>query len=77
MDVTRVRLILFTAVAWFNAQLPAQSAESVARAPMPTVARIHWLGMNQLSHETNAAHFMTIWNLPESARLEAHAVRQR
>ena len=37
---------------------------------MPIVARVHWSGMNRLSGGTNAAALMTIWNLPESRRLE-------
>ena len=37
---------------------------------MPIVARVHWSGMKQLSGGTNAASLMTIWNLPESRRLE-------
>jgi hypothetical protein len=37
---------------------------------MRTIARIHWLGMKQLSSEANAAHLVAIWNLPESRRLE-------
>ena len=36
--------------------------------------RIHWLGKKRLATETNAANFMTIWNLPESDRLEAQTL---
>ncbi|HKW31092.1 MAG TPA: hypothetical protein VJT54_17340, partial [Verrucomicrobiae bacterium] len=39
-------------------------------APLPTVARVHWLGIKQLSGEPDAAAWMAIWNLPESGRLE-------
>ncbi|HWX21603.1 MAG TPA: hypothetical protein VN578_17000 [Candidatus Binatia bacterium] len=35
-----------------------------------TVARIHSLGKTRLAADTNAAYFMTIWNLPESAKLQ-------
>src|SRR6266567_8220360 len=36
----------------------------------PVIARLHWLGKKRISAETNAAYFMTIWNLPESKKLE-------
>jgi hypothetical protein len=45
-----------------NSQLPAP------------IARLHWLGKKQLAAETNATNFMAIWNLPESARLEAQTL---
>lgn len=38
------------------------------------LVRIHWLGKKRLAADTNAAYFMTIWNLPESARLEAQTL---
>src|SRR5215204_5970496 len=38
------------------------------------VGRVHWLGKKRLSGETNAAYLMSIWNLPESARLEAQTL---
>lgn len=34
------------------------------------VARIHWVGMKQLAAETNAASFLKVWNLPETAKLQ-------
>src|SRR5690242_16438104 len=39
--------------------------------PAETIARLHWLGKKGLQGETNAAFFMSIWGLPESAKLEA------
>jgi hypothetical protein len=45
-----------------------------AGPPVETVARIHWLGMKQLAADTNAAYFISIWNLPESARLETETL---
>jgi hypothetical protein len=40
-------------------------------APIPeTLARVHWIGKKRIAADTNSAHLMTIWNLPESARLE-------
>src|ERR1043166_7566659 len=38
------------------------------------VARVHWLGKKRLAAEPNAAYFMTLWNLPESAALEAQTL---
>lgn len=35
-----------------------------------TSSRLHWLGRRQIGAEKNAARFMALWNLPESARLE-------
>lgn len=34
------------------------------------IARFHWLGKSRLAGETNAARFMSIWNMPESTALE-------
>ena len=34
------------------------------------IARFHWIGKNRLAMETNAARFMSIWNMPESVALE-------
>jgi hypothetical protein len=45
------------------------------RAPvLETVARLHWLGKKRLEGETNAAFFMSIWDLPESSKLEAQTL---
>jgi hypothetical protein len=49
---------------------PSPPAPPATAAPLETVARIHWLGMKRLAAETNAAHFMEVWSLPESAKLE-------
>ena len=38
--------------------------------PAEIVARVHWIGMKQLAAETNAASFLRMWNLPETAKLE-------
>lgn len=47
-------------------------------APAParaeTIARIHWLGKKRLTAETNAAYFISLLNLPESAKLEAQTL---
>lgn len=51
-----------------NSQLPASSSET---AP---ILKFHWLGKQRLATEANATNFMAIWNLPESARLEAQTL---
>jgi len=38
--------------------------------PFETVGRLHWLGKARLAADTNAAHFLAIWNLPEAGRLQ-------
>ena len=46
-----------------------------SKAAVPeTVARLHWLGKKRLEGETNAAFFMSIWDMPESAKLEAQTL---
>jgi hypothetical protein len=41
-----------------------------------TVAQIHWLGLKQISADSDAAHFLSIWNLPETAAWEAQALEK-
>ncbi len=41
-----------------------------------TVARLHWLGKKRLAAESNATNFMDLWNLPESAKLEAQTLEK-
>ena len=53
-------------------------AGAAGRQPLPLksqpaaeiIARVHWIGMKQLAAETNAASFLRMWNLPETAKLE-------
>ncbi|MGO8674692.1 MAG: hypothetical protein ACLQVX_02330 [Limisphaerales bacterium] len=47
-------------------QLPATSVR--------TLGRLHWLGKNGLAAQTNAAGLMTVWNLPQSAKIEAQTL---
>jgi hypothetical protein len=59
-----------------------KSTEPTAGAPAESeignqkseIFRLHWLGKKQLAADTNAAHFLSIWNLPESARLETQTL---
>jgi hypothetical protein len=54
-------------------QASAQSTLPQA-SPLDTIARVHWLGIKRLATETNADYFMSIWNLPETAKLEAQTL---
>src|SRR2546426_405903 len=38
------------------------------------IARVHWVGMQRLSAETNAAGFMAIWMMPETLSLKAQTL---
>src|SRR2546425_10226777 len=52
-----------------------QAAKSSPDSPVPSsLARIHWLGKKRIAAETNSVGFMKIWNLPESAKLEAQTL---
>ena len=51
-----------------SASPPAQNLP--APSSVQVIARIHWLGIKQLSNETNAARFMGFWNIPQSQQLE-------
>jgi hypothetical protein len=54
---------------------PVAPQESTASAESPElVARVHWLGKQRLGAEANAASLMGIWNLAESAELEAQVL---
>ncbi len=77
MHMRRIRFSLFAAFVLLAGCRGAKSTESAPPdqppalpVPAQTVARVHWLGMNQISGKSNTAHLMAIWNLPESRRLE-------
>jgi hypothetical protein len=55
-------------------QNPPAQAASQPTAKLETVARIHWLGKKRIAAETNSASFMSIWNMPESQKLEAQTL---
>lgn len=52
---------------------PPPDATPTAQPSTP-VLRFHWLGKKRLATEANATNFMAIWNLPESAKLEAQTL---
>jgi len=47
----------------------AASNDPAAIAEPQTVARFHWIGIDHLAANANAAGFMKLWNLPETKRL--------
>lgn len=53
-----------------NPQSSTLSPPSLTEA----VARVHWIGMKRLAAETNAASFLRMWKLPETAKLEAQTL---
>src|SRR3954470_16031649 len=67
-------IVLLVCVAGCTNVSPAapQEGSLPSAATNETVARIHWLGKKKISAGPNANGLMQIWNLPESARLEAH-----
>lgn len=52
----------------------SQPSQGPAETSAETVARVHWLGKARISADTNSAYFMSIWNMPESVKLEAQTL---
>jgi hypothetical protein len=46
----------------------------LAAPPIETLARVHWMGLNQVSASTNAAQFMKVWQLPPTKALAAQTL---
>jgi hypothetical protein len=42
--------------------------------PSTTLARVHWLGKRRIAAQTNSTYFMSLWNMPEAARLETQTL---
>lgn len=56
---------------------PEKSAGVSISNSQPTtvpVLRVHWLGKKKLAADVTATNFMTLWHLPESAKLEAQTL---
>jgi hypothetical protein len=51
-----------------------QRASGTTNQPALTLAQVHWLGKKQIATETNAARFMSLWDLPESVSLEGQTL---
>jgi hypothetical protein len=68
----RIRTVVIGLLA---AALAGASCEGQSPAPaVQTIARLHWLGKKDLAAQTNAAGLMTLWNLPQTAKLEAQTL---
>jgi hypothetical protein len=42
--------------------------------PSTTLARVHWLGKKRIAAQKTSSYFMSIWNMPEAARLETQTL---
>jgi hypothetical protein len=51
-----------------------ESTTRFATASTGTVVQVHWLGGKQLAVGTNATNLISLWNLPESAKLKAQTL---
>src|SRR5271170_2216085 len=50
--------------------VPGLAGQPLSAAPTTEIlARVHWLGLKQISADTNAAHFMGVWQLPQTTTL--------
>ena len=72
--VTAWALAIFTGCQKSNQETKAPTTSPQSPDPGLTVARLHWLGKKRIATESNATNFMAIWNLPESAKLEAQTL---
>lgn len=52
----------------------ADASTNTLQAASEPLLKFHWIGKKRLATEANATNFMAIWNLPESARLEAQTL---
>src|SRR5580765_1994547 len=55
---------------------PSTNVATAATATSSDMSRWHWLGSRRLLADTNAAFLTNIWNLSESARLEAQTLEK-
>ena len=56
---------------------PGSPSQQSTNPPSTTTApsfRLHWLGKKRLAAESNATNFVSIWNMPESVRLEGQTL---
>jgi hypothetical protein len=52
----------------------AGAASSAAVTSKDAVVKLHWLGKKSISADTNSQGLITIWSMPESAKLEAQFI---
>jgi hypothetical protein len=68
MKSISLALCLVSALLLASGCKKSETGETAADAGQ-LVAQIHWLGMDRVASETNAASFLTIWREPESRKL--------
>jgi hypothetical protein len=42
--------------------------------PSTTIARVHWLGKKRIAAQKTSGYFMSMWNMPEAAKLESQTL---
>jgi hypothetical protein len=53
------------------------AAPQISEAPVNSpILRMHWIGKNQISKDTNSATLMGVWNMPESGDFETQALKE-
>ncbi len=65
-----VLLVSFLSVSGLTAQ-PSSAAPATG-----VLARLHWLGLDRVSADTNSARFMAVWRLPQTTALVAQTLDQ-
>ena len=65
MNFRRVSLIAL--LGWLS--FTGQVVPLLAAPATNPVVRLHWLGLKQISPDTNAAHFLNIWKMSETTAL--------
>lgn len=53
---------------------PQPATQSAIGNRQSAILTLHWLGKKRLSAEPNATNFVSIWNMPESRRLESQTL---
>ena len=71
MTMRFANLFLIACAAFAAGCKKSEPPPVAAPAPVPTIARLHWLGKKNLETDTNAVALIKIWDLPESAKLES------
>jgi len=58
-----------------NPQSPTNvQPSSISHQPPATLARVHWLGKKRIADQKTSAYFMSLWDMPEAARLESETL---
>ena len=71
MKFRRLVVLLFGSLLLLSG-LTARPLSAAPAAEM--LARVHWLGLKQISTDTNAVHFMSVWQMPQTVALVAQTL---